>query len=177
MRTRWTGTWLKRVGRAAAVLIVAASSLGSAGPAAAQERPGRDRLEAEIRARFNAVVKRELGLEDGTLARLDAELETLQEDRRELGARQRQLRRRMASTGTLLSDEQARSVLDELVTVQEAELALLRREQERLLQVLTPPQLVRFYTLRERFADRVRELRRRRPGGERGPETRHPVPG
>lgn len=153
-----------------AAALMAVSWVGAAGGLEAQERPGRERLEAQVRARFNALVQRELGLDDAALERLDATLSALQEERRALGIRQRQLRRRMASTGALLSEDEARAVLDQVVTVQEEELGLLRREQERLLEVLTAPQLVRFYTLRERFADRVRELRRRRSGGGTPPD-------
>lgn len=168
---------MRRGAGARAVMVFLALTVswtGTVQTASAQQRPDRDRLEAQIRDRFHELVQRELGLDDASLERLTAELDVLQEERRELGMRQRQLRRNLASTGTLLSDDQAQAVLDELLTVQEEELTLLRREQERLREVLTAPQLVRFYTLRERFADRVRELRRRGPGGGGPPDVDGP---
>jgi len=41
-------------------------------------------------------------------------------------------------------------------------------EQEALLEILSAPQLVRFYTLREQFGERVRNLRGGPGGGTRG---------
>jgi Spy/CpxP family protein refolding chaperone len=122
-------------------------------------------MEAQIRERFQQMVWRELGLTEEQGEAMNGVVEEFQVPRRELSQRQRVLQRRMSGTGALLSESEARSVLEELVSVREAEVVLLRREQERLLEILTPPQLVRFYMLRDQFAARIRQLRENRPGG------------
>lgn len=150
-------------------LVLALPVLGVPAPAQAQQGPpgrgDRPALEREIRERFHAMVQRELGLDDASLAAMNGVLEELQEERRALNMRQRELRRELNSSATLLSEDQARDALDELIAVRADEVALMRRETDRLLAILSPPQLVRFYTLREQFADRVRQLRMRRPRG------------
>lgn len=144
------------------------------GPAEAQQqrrqqRPPRAEMEAQVRERFQRMVWRELGLSEEQGQALAAAVEEFQEPRRELAQRQRMLQRRMAGTGALLSETEARGVLDEIVAVRQAEVDLVRRERERLLEVLEPPQLVRFYTLRDRFGARIRELREGGGGGPGGP--------
>lgn len=130
-----------------------------------QRAPARAEMEAQVRERFQRMVWRELGLDTGEGEALAAAVEEFQQPRQEVAQRQRALQRRMAGTGALLSETEAREVLGELVGVREAELELLRREQERLLEILDPQQLVRFYTLRERFGARIRELREGRSRG------------
>jgi hypothetical protein len=136
-----------------------------------RERPGtenRERLERQIRERFESLIQAELGIDEAVSAELHATMESFMEERRELGQRQARLRRSLRSSGSLLDAAAAQEVLDEVVAVQRAEGDLLAREQEALLQVLTAPQLVRFYTLREQFAERVRALRGAGPPGRRG---------
>ena len=137
------------------------------GPAEAQQRrpAQRPEMEAQIRERFQRMVWRELGLTEEQAREMNAVVEGFQEPRRELNQRQRILQRRMAGTGALLSESEALSVLEELAAVKDEEARLLREEQARLLEILSPPQLVRFYTLREQLATRIRQLRENRPGG------------
>ncbi len=163
IRTAWT---------AALTLAVAMPGLGTA-PLVAQGRQGttpeaRQRLEHQVRERFNALVRTELGIDEATTARLQEVLETFMVERRELGVRQADARRRLRSSGTLLDEASARAVLDDLVEVQRDEVDLLEREQQALLAVLSAPQLVRFYTLRDSLAERIRRLRGEAPQGRRG---------
>lgn len=130
-----------------------------------QQRPGRMEMEAQVRERFQRMVFRELGLTEEQGEAMAAVVAEFQEPRQELNRRQRALEQRMSGTGALLSESEARSVLEELVAVREQEVRILREEQDRLLEILTPPQLVRFYTLREQFAARIRQMRSNRPGG------------
>ena len=56
-----------------------------------------------------------------------------------------------------------------MLELQERELALYRREQSELLEVMTPLQVLQFYRLREDFGQRLNQLRQRRgPGGGQG---------
>ena len=138
---------------------------------AVAQRPqgGRNRpdMERQLRERFEAMVQRELGLGDEQAAVLREAVAEFQEDRGALAQRQRELQRRLRSTGSILSEDEARSVLDELVAVKQEEVRLLELEQARLLEVLSPQQLVRFYTLREQLGARIRQLRQNRPGNGR----------
>jgi len=133
------------------------------------QRPDRPEMEAQVRQRFQQMVFRELGLTPEQGEAMGRVVEEMQEPRRALNQRQRLLQRRMAGTGALLSQAEASAVLEELVAVREEETRMLRQEQERLLEILSPPQLVRFYTLREQFAARIRQLRENRPGGGAAP--------
>ncbi len=138
-------------------------------PAQGQVRPGgppseaRERLERQVRERFEALIQEELGIDAETSTRLRETVDGFSEDRAALSQRRTELRRRMRSSGSLFDAEEAERVLAEVVAVQRDELELLEREQTALLEILSPPQLVRFYTLRDRFGERVRNLRGR-PG-------------
>jgi hypothetical protein len=68
------------------------------------------------------------------------------------------------AAASALPDAQALEILNELKALRAAELDLYTREQERLLQVLTPGQVVRYYLLREQLADRINGLRGAGPG-------------
>ncbi|MEJ2541134.1 MAG: hypothetical protein P8188_14390, partial [Gemmatimonadota bacterium] len=131
-------------------------------PAAAngQQRPGhseRARMEAEVRERFEAMVQKELGLDEATARTLSDRARAFQPERRALAQRRRQLQRRMSGTGALLSEEEAREVLDDMTELARQEAELLAREQADLLEVLSPGQLVRLYGLREQLGHRIRE--------------------
>ena len=163
-----------RVTRGILFLGLLALSL-PAGAVEAQQRrqrpPARAEMEAQVRERFQRMVWRELGLDAEDGEALAAAVREFQEPRQEVARRQRALQRRMTGTGALLSETEARAVLEELVEVREAEVELMRSEQERLLEILEPAQLVRFYTLRDRFGARIRELREGRPRGGGPPST------
>ena len=161
MRRMSTSRWIWLLAAAGAFLHPLGVEALRPGP---QERP---ELERQLRERFEGMVARELGLDPGTAAQLREVSAEFVEPRRELSRRQRQLQMRMRSTGTILSEDRAREVLDELVAVKRDEVDLLKMEQERLLEILTPPQLVRFYSLREQFAQRIQRLRRDPGGGAR----------
>lgn len=133
--------------------------------------PPREQMERRVQQRFQERVAAELGLDEGQRDRLVEVATEFQEERRELVRRDLALRRSLAATGTLLSDDQARAALAEMVEVQEAEVTLLRREQTRLLEFLSPGQVVRFFTLRGELADQIRRLQGGGPGGGRPPGT------
>jgi hypothetical protein len=155
-------------------LTCAGLCLGGA-PLTAQVRQGppapeaRQRLERQVRERFAALIRTELNIDEATATRLQGVMESFMVERRELSSRRAEVRRRMRSSGTLLDDASARTVLDDLVRVQRDEVDLLAREQAALLDVLSAPQLVRFYTLQENLAERIGRLRGAEPPmGRRG---------
>jgi Spy/CpxP family protein refolding chaperone len=71
-----------------------------------------------------------------------------------------------------MDETAARALLTEMVALQQQELDLYQREQEELLNFLTPVQVVRYYRLRDDLGQRVQQLRLRRGGGGIGPGPR-----
>ncbi len=130
----------------------------------------REQLEHQLRLRFREMIKARLNLSDETLVGMHEVMESFQVERLELGRAQASVRHRLRDAGlAALSDEEAMALLQEMVRLQERELELYRREQEELLTLLSPSQLVRFYALREELSRRVMELRGRRGRGGVGP--------
>lgn len=151
---------------------------------AAQQGPQRRmEMERRVRERFGEIVKERLGLSAEQQQELADVLRTFQEERESLALRESQLRRRIVAQGVLtprddaplLDDEEAREILDEWRKIWDDERSLVSAEEDRLLQLLTPSQLVRFYAMREALNDRVRGLRQGGPpgpGGGMGPGAR-----
>jgi hypothetical protein len=164
----------RRVGASLACGALVALLLPALAPdaASAQVRPRppaeRQEMERRVQQRFQARVAQELGLDAEQVGELGAVATSFQAERRALVQREMRLRQRLTSTGPLLSDEAARSVLEEMAAVQEREAELLRREQARLLEFLSPSQTVRFYTLRGELADQIRRLQGAGPRGGPG---------
>ena len=133
----------------------------------------RQRLELEQRLQrgFHRTVQTQLNLDQGQIEKLQAVMQSFQEDRRTLNRAQASLRYRLRDPGLVdMGDEEARALLQEMVSLQEQEMGLYKREQAELLQVLTPVQLIGFYRLRDDLGQRVQQLRQGRgQGGGRGP--------
>lgn len=163
---------------------------GAAGEGVAQQRRGpgpragdRAQLEERVRARFGEMIRARLGLTEEESARLGDVMHSFMERRQGLFQEEQALRRR---TEALLleedaSGEEAASVLSRMTALRMEEARLFQAEQEALLQVLTPLQLVRFHAMREQLSQRVQQLRggdgpmvpgRGPPGGgaDRGPQ-------
>jgi hypothetical protein len=98
-------------------------------------------------------------------------MRSFREDRQGLNQAQATLRYSLRDPSLEQMDEaQARELLGEMIRVQEAELELYRREQQSLLTVLSPNQLVRFYRIRDEWGQRLQRLRQ--GGGPGGPPGR-----
>jgi uncharacterized membrane protein YgcG len=68
-----------------------------------------------------------------------------------------------------MGEDEAKALIQEMVDLQQCELDLYKKEQEELLLVLPPVQLIRFYRLRDDMGQRVQQLRQGRGrGGSRG---------
>ena len=165
-------------GMAAGVLAV----LLAAGVAEAQQRglgPGqhpqeRQQLERRVRARFAEMMQQRLGLSAEESERLDSTVESFMERRQRLVADEQALRRRMEAIALEQepTEAEARTLIDRMQQLREEEVRLFRAEQEALLQVLTPVQLVRFHAMREQLGQRIQQLR-----GGMGPMTGRPPGG
>ena len=139
--------------------------------------PPQDRadLEQRVRQRFAAVIQDRLGLDDEQAQQLNEAMAGFQEDRIQLMREEQALRRRVEAVVLEgeVSEDEAGSLLARMVELREHEAELFRTEQEELMQVLTPYQVLQFHQLREQLNDRVRALGQqpgmRRGGGGMGP--------
>jgi len=154
-----------------AVTLAGAPAVGIA-PLSAQP-PGpqrsqmeRAQLERRVLAQFSQIVQDELGLDSAATAGLFAVVEEFGDQRRALQMREMGLNRRLRSTGVYLSDEESSAALREFIAIKREELTLLEAEQARLAEELSPPQLLRFYALREQMGERIRRLRGEGPRGD-----------
>ena len=169
---------------AAALLVTSATAQQRGiGPGGGQRFQEREQLERRVRARFAEVIQQRLGLSAEESTRLNRTVESFMERRQRLVAGEQVLRRRMEAI--LLEDEpdeaEARAVVVRMQEMRDAEVRLFREEQEALMTVLTPVQLVRFHALREQLGQRIQQLRGgagpmpgRPPGGRGVPPPGNP---
>lgn len=138
-------------------------------------RGGGDRaqLEERVRAQMGRVMRERLGLDEEQAAQLSAVVQDFDGQRRELFALEQATRRRVEALllegGT--DQGEARELITRMGELREQEAELFRSEQEALLEVLTPVQVLRLQGLRQDLGQRIRALggRNGEPGGGRGP--------
>ena len=147
------------------------------GPAAAeaQVRPGgpprqapqRQELERRLMQGLSRLMQEQLGLSQEELNALQRTMQSFRENRMALAMEQASLRHRLRDPALAeMSQEEAREILAGMVRVQEEELALYRKEQGALLEVLSPQELVQFYRIRDEWGQEIQRMRQRRgPGG------------
>ncbi len=142
-------------------------------PAAAQRsrggspsQPSRAEMERRLRESYERQVRERLGLSEDQARELNDAVMQFQEERLVLQRRESALKRRLEGQGgtgrrggVQLADDQAREVLREMVALENDETDLFNREQNRLLELLTPAQLLSYYLLREQFAETLRRAR------------------
>jgi hypothetical protein len=151
---------------AAALLLLGAGASAALDAQVGERQMDRGQLERRVMMQFQQTVRRELGIDSAATVALFAEVDALAEERRELQRRETVLGRQLRGTGVYLSEEQSLEALAEFIAIKREEVRLLETEQERLGGILSPPQLLRFYTLREELGQRIRRLRQ--GGGPRG---------
>ena len=148
------------------------ASLLAAQPADAQRfRRGsaqdRAELEERVRARMARLIQQRLGLDEQQADSLSAVVAGFDARRRELSRQELAVRRRVEALMLEGGEDQneARSLLDRMAGLRAEEAALYRDEQERLLEVLTPVQVLQLQALRADLGRRIRALRGPRGGG------------
>lgn len=165
MRTRRMAQW---AGLAAwiALAVPAATS--------AQRRPDgpppdRAQIEQRIRAQMGRMMQERLGLDEEQAERLSEVVRSFDEQRRDIGRRELEARRRAGElTGTDGNDAEARELLELQAELRMQEAELFRAEQRALLDVLSPAQVLELQDLRQDIGDRIRALRGRGgPGSSR----------
>jgi Spy/CpxP family protein refolding chaperone len=151
-----------------AFLIAAVTAPGSAD---AQQRrrgdtpPDRAQIEQRIRAQMGRMMQERLGLSQDEAARLSEVVQGFDARRGELVRREQETRRQVDEiTRAGGSDSEARALLERQSELRMEEARLFGEEQQALLGVLSPAQVLELQDLRQDIGRRIRALR----GGGRG---------
>jgi hypothetical protein len=126
----------------------------------------RHQLERRVRQQFDQRMRDEMGLSSEEQLRFMALVQDFRDQRLELSLEMRQLQVRLRREGRRedLTDEEARALLDQAAELRDREARLFREEQEALLSILGPAQLVKLYQWREALTQRLRRLQGANPG-------------
>jgi Spy/CpxP family protein refolding chaperone len=134
----------------------------------------REQIEQRIRAQMGRMMQQRLGLDAAEAEELSAVVRSFDERRREIMQREVETRRRVGALQSGDTDEaEARELLELQAQLRLQEAELFREEQEALLDVLTPSQVLELQDLRQDIGRRIRALR----GGGRPDADRRRGPG
>lgn len=163
------------------------AALACAGPLAAQRMPpagrgappDRAQLEQRIRAQMGRMMRQRLGLDDEQAARLSQVVQDFDGRRRELLTEEQATRQRVDTLlrASPVDETEAKVLLDRMADLRVQEAQLLRAEQEALLDVLTPSQVLELQVLRQDIGRRIRALRGGPGGNRRQGRAQRPPPG
>lgn len=162
--------------RALLAALVAATLAWPAALEAQQRGPqlrraqDREQLEQRIRAQMGRMMQERLGLEEEQAEDLAGVVQDFDGRRRELFSLEQATRRRVEALlreGSADQDEAA-ELLERMAQLRLQEAELFRDEQEALLDVLTPAQVLGLQALRQELGQRIRALRGGPGGDERG---------
>ena len=130
----------------------------------------RQDLERRVRQQFDQRMREEMGLSSEAQARFTGLVQDFRDRRLELSLEKRQLQVRLRREGRRedLTDAEARELLSQSLQLAEDEAQLFREEQEALLTILSPAQLVQLYQWRESLVERLRRMQRGDPGNGNG---------
>ena len=145
-------------------------------------RPDRAALEQRMRAQMARMMSEQLGLTEDQAERLSEVAQRFAERRRELGKSAQATRGRVDALMLEGAEDnvQAQELLNRMRELHALEDALAQEEQEALLELITPIQILKMQTLREALGRRIRSLRgsggdqsraRRRGGRGRGRDS------
>lgn len=141
--------------------------------------PDRERLEQRVRAQMGRMMQQRLGLNETQAGDLSLVVQGFQAQRQELVRSEQAARRRVEA---LMLDgngdqEEARELIERITELRVQDAELFEQEQEALLEVLNPTQVLELQALREDLGRRIRVLRDNRPDARRGGRVREPVRG
>ena len=166
-----------RVLRLALGISIAVLLMAGAEELVAQRRGAggqRQEMEQRIQARFDGMVRDQLGLSDEQVESLQDVVVEFRRRRVEFSESERNVRGRVTGLGRggggrELTEEEATEILREMRELSGEEASIFQEEQEALLGILTAPQVVRYIMMRQQLGDRMRGLRGR-VGPPRGPQ-------
>ncbi len=141
----------------------------SAQPRDSDSSQDRRELVDRIQERFRNRIARELQLDDEQREVLGEVLSAYARSRAELLPRRRELERQIAEhlEDGSASEDDAMGLIEEMRALREREAELLLQEEDRLLEALSPSQVLRLQSLRDQFGNQIRRLR-----GDGGPDGR-----
>ena len=158
---------------AVAIALLSCASLpaleASAQPRDSNSSQDRRELVDRIQERFRNRIARELQLDDEQREVLGEVFSAYARSRAELLPRRRELEREIAEhlEDGSASEEDAMGLIDEMRALREREAELRLQEEDRLLEALSPSQVLRLQSLRDQFGNQIRRLR-----GDVGPDGR-----
>jgi len=126
----------------------------------------RAQLEMRVRARMAEMMRERLALSEEDDARLSTVVEQFDGQRRQLAREQRGLRRRVEELRLDRGQDQseAAELLQRMAALRMQEAELYQAEQEALLEILTPVQVLHYVSMRDLLGERLQRIR----GGQSG---------
>jgi len=168
----WTRSWIRTIWT---VVLLAPLLVASPAGAGAQsgERGGAELTREEMLERLHAGFERKMetriGLDSETRAEVREILDSMRSERRAIYHRKRELARQREAFGEEGgSQARARGILAEARAIRAEEARIEAEEEARLLELLSPRQVLEFQILREEFSERIRRVYR----GEDGRSSR-----
>lgn len=162
---------LRRLATVAAMAALIPAAVAAQQPNRSQRVPltqqERQELERRVRQQFDQRMRDEMGLSSEDQQRFMGLVQDFRDQRLELSLELRQLQVRLRREGRRedLTDDEALALLDQAAALRDREARLFREEQEALLSILGPAQLVKLYQWREALTQRLRRLQGANPGG------------
>ena len=146
--------------------------------------PGnRAQMEQRFRAKFAEVVKEKVGLSDAQLTKLQETNRRFESRRRELFARDRDVRRGLRNelAESAPNDDRVNQLLDDALRIQRERVDLQTEENQAMSAYMSATQRARLFGLQEQLRRRMEELRDGSPGADRRmgdgrPRPRRPPP-
>lgn len=160
------------------LVVVPGSVEGQRGPMGGRAQGAeRARLEERVRAQMGRLVRQRLGLDAQEATRLGEIMQEFDVERRELFQLEQATRRRVEAhrLERNADEDEARELMLRMTELRVREVELARAEQEALLEVLTPSQVLELQGIREQIGQRIRILRSGRAGPP--PAARRPGSG
>jgi hypothetical protein len=160
--------WITGCVLAAVVAMTPLEAQAQSQPSQRSDEMSRQEMLVRIIDQFERRLTRELKLSDEQLDAIREITVSMRSERREVYQRRRALDERMrefAREGG--SDREARRILSESRAIRAAEARIEAEEEARLLEILSPAQVLQFHAMRDELNERIRRLHRR--GGDDGP--------
>jgi Spy/CpxP family protein refolding chaperone len=128
--------------------------------------PDREVLEQRVRAQMGRMMRQRLGLDEEQADRLAEVVQDFESRRRELLRLEQATRRRVEALILEGGEDEAegRALIERMSELRVEEAELFGEEQEALLDVLTPVQVLELQALRQELGQRIRSLRGGRGG-------------
>ncbi len=171
------GAWLLLALAAALSVSVtdASAQVGQGERARRGQHLDRAMLEQRLRQRMAEMIREELGLSPEELSEVERVLGEFDSVRREMAREERAIRRRVEALMLEGGEDQdeAAELLERMVALRNREASVFGEEVARLREHLSPVQILKLQAIRDRIAQRIRQMRRRavasrppaRPGG------------